>query len=50
MRLSFCRSAALGAMQRLIKRCKVQGVSKQDARVGAAPLVSPASASAAAPP
>jgi hypothetical protein len=37
-------------MLRLIKRRNIQGASKKGARVGTAPLVSPASASASAPP
>jgi hypothetical protein len=36
----FGGSAALGAMRCLIKRCNLQGASKQCARVGTAPLVS----------
>jgi hypothetical protein len=35
-----CRSAALGAVRRLIKHRNFQGASKQVARVGTAPLVS----------
>ena len=35
-----CRSAALGAMRRLIKHCNLYGASKQGARVSTAPLVS----------
>ncbi len=42
-------SAALGAVRRLIGRLIVQGAFEKGARVGTAPLVSPASAGASAP-
>ena len=43
-------SAALGAMRRLIGRLIFQSAFDKGVLVGTAPLVSPASASASAPP
>jgi len=43
-------SAALGAMRRLIGRLIFQDAFDKGARMGTAPLVSPASAGASAPP
>ena len=43
-------SGALGPMRRLIGRLIFQGAYEKGARMGTAPLVSPASAGASAPP